>query len=752
MDWNTASNAIVLVYARQGSWYGHQNSAESWPHLLVNTTLSRPAVFHNRSKDGPFIKIDLKRSSAVVPRSAFTPLEMKIGEVWSLYVCTSVADVRYTLGTKLGEEFASNSELRVMQGAGAADWPPFLSGTPAAKGVEYTFYAPRLFNGNLRYDHIAECPSASPSRMYSASPTPTPMLITSVSYTFYVEHNPEKSWSVNQDMSSGVRAVLDRFLAGENDMLHSYVIKDELVIESVVASGVSPTDIGCECHRKTIIGVGFISHSACFSTLSIDLCYPTPPQTCTPITVLVTASHRSTASTDDVMFELLRQSIQLPSLIDVTGYTIQYVGQRAIETVSEITVSGVPSREMEDTEKKFFENVARDFLQNQANVPGLANQDNLRILSVTVNGQEITKEDAMQAPTIMPRFEDGESTPNQGEQYLSHQGGRRLQGSNNVQVSVKGTYKPPPELDFGKLVETSINRDRELLQKELNKPPGNETESLYFEKAEVKSARQIKEMQPIIVETDDSMKDTLKLAAIVIGGFIGVLSLAFFLRPHRRRAIFSSSSEDMRGHLRTQPVNIEDQELLMKSRNTRGWGSDNLTASANSFPSITLEKVPYNNSDRMLQYSEYAPQVFDPRESGSTGGERLSFTRGPIHPHRSRGTSFNQRSSSTRGGPTPPPPGMHRTMSDRQPQAMLQNSLPPTRHHGPSSASFNFGPPVWRGPPPPGSVNQSMPPFRGGGGGGHFNQVRESQRGIDMSTQDLRQSNNMIPDRHHGYH
>ena len=216
MDWKTNPTAHVLVYARQGSWYGHQNSAESWTHLLVNTTLSRPAVFHNRSTDGPYIKIDLKRRSAVVPRPSFTPLEMKIGEVWSLYVCTSVADFRYSLGTKLGEEFASNSELRVMQGAGAADWPPFLSGTPAAKGVDYTFYAPRLFNGNLRYDHIAECPSAAPSRMYSTSPTPTPMLYTSVSYTFYVEHTPEKSWSVNQDISSGVRAVLDGLLNGRN--------------------------------------------------------------------------------------------------------------------------------------------------------------------------------------------------------------------------------------------------------------------------------------------------------------------------------------------------------------------------------------------------------------------------------------------------------------------------------------------------------------------------------------------------------
>jgi hypothetical protein len=357
--------------------------------------------------------------------------------------------------------------------------------------------------------------------------------------------------------------------------------------------------------------------------------------------------------------------------------------------VLEITVSGVPSREMEGSEKKFFENVARDFLQNQVQVPGLVNQDKLRIFSVTVSGQEITKDDElfpMQAVTVMPRLEEGESTPYQGGQYLSHQGGRRLQGSNNVQVSVKGAYKPPPELDFGELVETSINRDRELLQKELNKPPplgdeeGDTTESPYFEKAQVKSARQINEMEPIIIEKeDDNMKDTLKFAAMVIGGLIGVLSLAFFLRPHRRRNIFSSSSED--------------HQLLMKSR-PHGWGSDNLTVSGDSSHSIDSANVLYNTDDHVLRYSEYSPQppVFDPRGSGSAGGECLSFTRGPIHPHSSSGTSINQRSCFTRGGPNPPPPGVHLNMSNRQPQGMLRDSVPPTSHHRPSIGSFNSVP------------------------------------------------------------
>lgn len=633
VDWITGTSANVLVYARAGSWYGHQNSAESWPHLLVNTTLSRPAGFHNKSTDGPYIDIDQKRKSAIVPRSAFTPLEMKTGEVWAIYVCTSLADVRYTLGTKLGAVYASNPELRVMQGAGAADYPPFLSGTPATKGVEYTFYTPRLFNGNLRYDHIAECASTFPSSMFSIAPTATPVLTTNVTYTFYVEHSPEKSWSVHQDMSSGVRAVLNRLMRGEDDVLHGYVIDDELAIESVVANGASPDDIGY-------------------------ICYPTPPDTCTPISVLVKALHHNTVSSDDVMYGLLRQSIHLPSLIVVEGYIIQYIGERAAETNSVITVSGVPSREMGDSEQKFFANAARDFLTNQ-----LSSNDKLSILSVTINGQEIA---AVEASTIMPRSEEEWNDPI-GGQYRSHPGGRRrLEGTNNVLVSVKGSYTPPPDIDFGDVVETSINSGRDLLAKELKKPPPTENgvASNYFEEAEVEGARQIKSELIIVRTEDNKLRYFLNLVAMALGGLLGMLSIAFFLRPHRRRAIFPTRSEDMSIRLRKMPVN-EDQQLLKKFGANETVGTD----IDNSFRSSDADYTEH--ALRLSAFSSHPPVI----------DSRARYTR-----HKLSVSSF------TRVGSGPPPPGQRLNISYRS---------------GTAGASFNGhrgGP----GPLPPGqSMNSS---------------------------------------------
>ena len=177
---------------------------------------------------------------------------MKIGETWAFYVCISLADLRYTLGSSIGKTFASNNELRIMEGAGAADYPPFGGSDPEAGGTEYTFYAPRVFNGQLRYDYVDVCPSQAPSSFeYTDPPTPTPTLTTSVSYTFYVEHDPELlNGEITYDMSFGVRSVLDKFLDGDeeirDELLHGHKNDDKLVIENIVAKVTSPSSIGCE--------------------------------------------------------------------------------------------------------------------------------------------------------------------------------------------------------------------------------------------------------------------------------------------------------------------------------------------------------------------------------------------------------------------------------------------------------------------------------------------------------------------------
>ena len=181
--------------------------------------------------------------------STFAPLDMKIGETWALYVCISIADMRYTLGTSVGNAFAANSELRIMEGAGAAEFPPFGGGLPEYGGVEYTFYAPRIFNGNLRYEHVKACPSQAPSGVETWTPSPTPESspTTYVEYLFYVEHDPgESDGVVAAYVELGVKDAMDGLLRNVTNLLFRLSVDEDLVIASVVAETVSVDRIGCE--------------------------------------------------------------------------------------------------------------------------------------------------------------------------------------------------------------------------------------------------------------------------------------------------------------------------------------------------------------------------------------------------------------------------------------------------------------------------------------------------------------------------
>ena len=191
-----------------------------------------------------------KIKSAIIPDWAFKPLTIQAEDTWALYVLSSVPDLRYTTGTSIGQVFASSNEIDILEGAGAADYPAFGSGLEEYGNVEYTFYAPRVFNGQLRYSYFAECPSEAPS--ISFAPTPAPILTTSVSYMFYVEHGPEIVPSiVPGDMENGVRAVLDSFLVDANNDLNELVLNDGFFISSISAGVVPPAELGCKSFLLT---------------------------------------------------------------------------------------------------------------------------------------------------------------------------------------------------------------------------------------------------------------------------------------------------------------------------------------------------------------------------------------------------------------------------------------------------------------------------------------------------------------------
>mmetsp|Transcript_13426 Transcript_13426/g.30585 ORF Transcript_13426/g.30585 Transcript_13426/m.30585 type:complete len:591 (-) Transcript_13426:172-1944(-) len=580
----------VLVYARLGSWFSHQNDADAWPYKLVDTVLRKPDGFRDSSTGA--LPVSAKLGSARIPRSAFKPLSMKAGETWSIYVCTSVADFRYTLGTSIGKTFASNSELKIMEGAGAADWPPFGGGDASTGGIEYTFYAPRVFNGRLRYDYVDECPSEAPSVPGETSaPTASPRSVTRVSYTFYIEHSPDiLAQQIKYDMSFGVRKILEEFVGGKDELLSGYASFHDLEIDSVLANVVLPSQIGY-------------------------LCIPTPPQLCTPVSIDVTVSHSNTVSVEDVTYSLLRHSTNLPNLIKAEGYTAEYVGERTVETDSRITLSGVPDRLMGESEQEYFAKVAQRFLAQNARD---SENDSLTILSVTVNDQEFTNSVQYQIGI-------------RDNAVRGRERRRRLEKATNIDIKVKGKFTPPPQIDFGSIVEDSINRDSRKLQEELKKPSLADrggTNVLgeaspvgglgYFEEVVVEEAKELKRPPLVTVVMDDTGGSALlNYAAMGCGGLIAALAAAFFLRPRRRRAMFGGKGNADEFQY-TQPLNVE----------SGGGGVGDSFALSNS-GGLSDSDIKIKQKSMRGGWSDNEPARYDPRASTRSGHSGRSGNSGP---------------------------------------------------------------------------------------------------------------------------
>ena len=249
-----------------------------------------------------------------------------------------------------------------------------------------------------------------------------------------------------------------------------------------------------------------------------------------------------------------------------------------------------------------------------------------------------------------------------------------------------------------------------------------------------------------------------------VAGLIALLSLAFLLRPHRRRAMFGSGDMDHRAHRKTQPVNYEDQAFLKKSRAMIRGGS--LTDSGNSFPGAEQFRSSHgssqSNGERMLGYSDLAQsRAFDPHGSFSRGNQhplnssepdprRVSFPNGSPHasPHNSftRGNQSPLRSSGNNlrssGNIGPPPTGMGGQRNSMPPQ--MRSSVVP----GPGQRQMSMPPVQGGGPPLMGqSMRQSMVPTGPPTGPPMRQSMAQRQASQSMMMPQRQPSQSMMPPR-----
>mmetsp|Transcript_26436 Transcript_26436/g.78196 ORF Transcript_26436/g.78196 Transcript_26436/m.78196 type:complete len:145 (-) Transcript_26436:1222-1656(-) len=120
----STSNVTVEVFTKAGSYIGFDKNASAWDKIA------------SIEVQGQGIG-----QSTPLPIDAFEPVPLDPSEKRSFYVTLTTlttGDLRYTIGQNLGEEFASNSDLLFLEGAGKSY--PFRS-----------TYQPRVWNGVLVY-------------------------------------------------------------------------------------------------------------------------------------------------------------------------------------------------------------------------------------------------------------------------------------------------------------------------------------------------------------------------------------------------------------------------------------------------------------------------------------------------------------------------------------------------------------------------------------------------------------------------
>eukprot|EP00592_Proboscia_alata_P028718 CAMPEP_0194447672 /NCGR_PEP_ID=MMETSP0176-20130528/129142_1 /TAXON_ID=216777 /ORGANISM="Proboscia alata, Strain PI-D3" /LENGTH=684 /DNA_ID=CAMNT_0039274555 /DNA_START=965 /DNA_END=3019 /DNA_ORIENTATION=- len=120
------SEISVEVYTKKGTFVGHEYNPASW----ISQLLFSADVVGN----GP-------KQATSLPEIYFTTVQIKAGDVQAFYVTLKTGAIVYSNGNGSGknDEFRSNDDLRITEGAGLA---------------QYKFakiFSPRVFNGNVYY-------------------------------------------------------------------------------------------------------------------------------------------------------------------------------------------------------------------------------------------------------------------------------------------------------------------------------------------------------------------------------------------------------------------------------------------------------------------------------------------------------------------------------------------------------------------------------------------------------------------------
>jgi len=229
-------------------------------------------------------------------------------------------------------------------------------------------------------------------------------------------------------------------------------------------------------------------------------------------------------------FHLLRKSDDLTSNLGLGSFNTSYIGEITLETKQVITLTGVPSKSMGESETQYFEKVSKQYLFEV-----LKRQNSVDILTVEVTGQFL-------------RIEESRALRNSGRLLQS------TATSVEITTIVTGKHQPPPEVDFPVLVSDALNEGNEDFIEKIKVPPPSESgtdeqaELSYFQHVKSALASSVPmsspSPSPTVEETNSLIKpekgktepnsnstfNTIGISFGVIGGVIIFIFVVYWMK------------------------------------------------------------------------------------------------------------------------------------------------------------------------------------------------------------------------------
>merc|ERR1712012_492424 len=114
---------------------------------------------------------------------------------------------------------------------------------------------------------------------------------------------------------------------------------------------------------------------------------------CTTVETVLTLSHDSALTFDEVSYYFLRLREDLTNSLNKKQdlYIVTYVGEQSVEARTVIVVKGVPAKKMGEDETAFFENIAKQFLSGDFD-SSLEGNSVAKILTVEVEQQKLAED------------------------------------------------------------------------------------------------------------------------------------------------------------------------------------------------------------------------------------------------------------------------------------------------------------------------------------------------------------------------